>query len=93
MIFPDDEFPWRSFAACRPDYADRPLDEWVAIFYPQRGESNSEAKAICSECPAIEACREWGIRHEHHGVFGGLSERERRLRRKLAQHTPPIPAA
>lgn len=80
---------WFSFASCRPEYADRPLDEWVDMFFPSRGQSNSEAREICAECPARDACADHGLA-EHHGVWGGTSERERRrLRRKLAQHTSP----
>lgn len=84
---------WFTFAACRPEYADRPLDQWVDQFFPGRGEDTRPIKDICAECPAQEACAEHGLA-EKHGIWGGLSERERRrLRRKVNQHTPPIPAA
>lgn len=81
--------PWMQFASCRPEYADRPLDQWVDLFFPTRGQSNAEARAICAECPARQACADHGLA-EHHGVWGGTSERERRrLRRKLTAHTSP----
>ena len=84
---------WFTFAACRPEFADRPIDQWVDQFFPGRGEATRPIKDICAECPAQEACAEYGL-NEHHGIFGGLSERgRRRLRRKVNQHTPPIPAA
>ncbi len=84
---------WFTFAACRPEFADRPIDQWVDQFFPGRGEATRPIKDICAECPAQEACAEHGLA-EKYGIWGGLSERERRrLRRKLAQHTPPIPAA
>lgn len=84
---------WFQFAACRPEYADRPIDQWVDQFFPGRGEATRHIKDICAECPAQEACAEHGLT-EKHGIWGGLSERERRrLRRKLAAITPPIPAA
>lgn len=80
---------WFRFAACRPEYADRPIDQWVDQFFPGPGEATAPVKAICAECPAREACQEHGMA-EHHGIFGGLSERERRrLRRKVNQHTNP----
>lgn len=80
---------WFQFALCRPENADRPLDQWVDLWFRTIGQSNAEAKAICSECPAQQACVEHGLA-EKHGVWGGTSERERRrLRRKLAQHTQP----
>lgn len=80
---------WFSFASCRPEYADRPLDQWVDMFFPSRGQSNREAREICAECPARDACADHGL-DERHGVWGGTSEKERRrLRRKVTQHTSP----
>ena len=35
------------------------------------------AKDICAECPMIEACRAYAMKHENHGVWGGLSAEER----------------
>lgn len=80
---------WFAFASCRPEYADRPLDQWVDMFFPTRGADLGPAREICAECPARDACADHGLA-EHHGVWGGTSERERRrLRRKLAAHTNP----
>lgn len=80
---------WFRFAACRPEFADRPIDQWVDQFFPGRGEATRPIKDICAECPAQQACAEHGLR-ENHGIWGGLSERERRrLRRKLANITDP----
>jgi len=54
------------------------------IFYPQRGQANTRAMALCAGCPVAEACRDWALHHELMGVWGGTSERERRrLRRTL----------
>jgi len=39
----------------------------------------SRAKAICATCPVREPCLEYAIRiREPHGIWGGLSESERR---------------
>jgi hypothetical protein len=35
------------------------------------------AKDICAECPLIEACRAYALKHENAGVWGGLSADER----------------
>ena len=35
------------------------------------------AKDICAECPMIEACRAYAMKHENNGVWGGLSADER----------------
>lgn len=43
-----------------------------------------EAKKICAKCVHIVECGEWGIRHESHGVWGGLDHLEisRKRRRR-----------
>lgn len=39
----------------------------------------AKAKKICFSCPVLGACREYAIDiREPHGVWGGLSEQERR---------------
>lgn len=49
------------------------------IFYPDRGVPSSSAKAICNECAVQLDCLEFALtRDEHFGIWGGLSERERR---------------
>jgi len=37
----------------------------------------SYAKSICGKCPHQTECAEWGIKHEGHGIWGGLVPRER----------------
>ena len=70
------EFDWMHSGACR--------GKDPSLWYPTRGESCDEAKRICHECPVELACREYGIDNETIGVWGGLSERERkRLRRDV----------
>jgi WhiB family redox-sensing transcriptional regulator len=61
------------------------------IFYPPEDdeEAAAPAKAICQACPVLEACLEHALtRREKIGVWGGLTERERRRlirqRRRLA---------
>jgi len=45
---------------------------------PTRLEREERAKAICAECPVIEACRSHAIAvRENYGVWGGLTEDER----------------
>jgi len=65
---------WYSDAACKG------MD--VRLFFPEVGNIPEEARSVCERCPVIDACREWGIRHEHFGVWGGLSEKERRRIRR-----------
>lgn len=37
---------------------------------------------ICSTCSLLAECREWGVRHEEYGWWGGLSGEERRVVRR-----------
>lgn len=40
------------------------------------------AKNICRRCPHQAECAEWGIENESFGIWGGLSEMERRVFRR-----------
>ncbi len=48
-------------------------------FFPEKGGSTREAKRICLGCEVKDACLEYALAHdERFGIWGGLSERERR---------------
>jgi WhiB family redox-sensing transcriptional regulator len=76
---PDDDYTaerWADHAACKGVDPD--------LFFPERGEDARHAKAICARCPVRTFCLEEALVNvEKHGVWGGLSERERRKIRKL----------
>jgi WhiB family redox-sensing transcriptional regulator len=57
------------------------------LFFPERGASTREAKEVCRGCVVREECLEFALRNgEKFGIWGGLSERERRrIRRQRAQ--------
>lgn len=57
------------------------------LFFPERGASTREAKEVCRGCVVRESCLDYALTNgEKFGIWGGLSERERRrLRRQLAQ--------
>lgn len=40
------------------------------------------ARSICHQCVHKTECAEWGIKYEHHGIWGGLTERERKQVRR-----------
>lgn len=48
------------------------------LFFQTDEDSVMRAKAICYGCHVIDACREYAIFFEEFGVWGGLSETERR---------------
>jgi WhiB family redox-sensing transcriptional regulator len=49
------------------------------LFFPERGASTKEAKAVCAACVVRETCLEYAMAQGiKHGIWGGRSERERR---------------
>jgi WhiB family redox-sensing transcriptional regulator len=54
-----------------------------SLFFPERGASSTKAKAVCRGCTVREDCLNYAlVRGEKHGIWGGLSERERRRIRR-----------
>lgn len=48
-------------------------------FFPEKGGSTRDAKAVCVKCTVAADCLDWALAHnERFGIWGGLSERERR---------------
>lgn len=48
-------------------------------FFPEKGGSTREAKRICQGCEVKDECLEYALANdERFGIWGGLSERERR---------------
>lgn len=48
-------------------------------FFPEKGGSTREAKRICHGCEVKAECLEYAMGNdERFGIWGGLSERERR---------------
>ena len=70
-----------------PDWQERALCAQTdpEAFFPEKGGSTREAKRICSGCEVRAECLEYALAHdERFGIWGGLSERERRrLRRAI----------
>ncbi len=54
-------------------------------FHPEKGGSTREAKKVCMSCEVREECLHWALdNNERYGIWGGLSERERRKLHKKA---------
>lgn len=54
-------------------------------FFPEKGGSTREAKFICASCEVRAECLEYALANdERFGIWGGLSERERRKLRRAA---------
>jgi len=72
---------WREQAACRnydpeiwhPLGLDQP-----GLMSPATAAAVDLAKAVCRRCPVADRCRDWAISSgERHGVWGGMTPRER----------------
>ncbi|MBB5083408.1 WhiB family transcriptional regulator [Nonomuraea sp. NPDC050547] len=75
---------WRHRAACR--------DVDPELFFPIGNTGPAlmqieEAKQVCRSCSAVEKCLKWALESgQDAGVWGGLSEDERRaLKRRRAR--------
>jgi WhiB family redox-sensing transcriptional regulator len=55
-------------------------------FFPEKGGSTREAKRVCQSCEVRQECLEYALGNdERFGIWGGLSERERRrLKRRIS---------
>ncbi|MFF3505386.1 WhiB family transcriptional regulator [Streptomyces sp. NPDC003247] len=73
---------WRHNAVCR--------EEDPELFFPIGNTGLAllqieEAKAVCRRCPVMEQCLQWALESEQgDGVWGGLSEDERRAMKRRA---------
>ncbi len=72
-----DEDDWKQRALCAQTDPD--------AFFPEKGGSTRAAKKVCSECDVRTPCLELALQNdERFGIWGGLSERERRkLKRRV----------
>lgn len=86
LVAADEDRSWQRQANCMGVDPD--------LFFPERGSSTREAKEVCRGCVVREDCLEYAIVHsEKFGIWGGLSERERRrIRRSRAVERTSGPA-
>jgi WhiB family redox-sensing transcriptional regulator len=78
MFYSRQDRAWQKYANCTGVDPD--------LFFPERGASTKEAKSVCRACMVREECLEYAIAHaEKFGIWGGLSERERRRVRRSRQ--------
>jgi WhiB family redox-sensing transcriptional regulator len=62
------------------------------LFFPERGASTREAKEVCRGCIVRDLCLTYALdTGQKHGIWGGLSERERR-RIRIARRQAARPA-
>ncbi|WP_073257824.1 WhiB family transcriptional regulator [Cryptosporangium aurantiacum] len=78
---------WRNRAACRVEDPE--------LFFPAGDDGSALiqlalAKSVCRRCPVLIPCRTWALAvGETAGIWGGLSEDERRAARLRWDVEPP----
>jgi WhiB family redox-sensing transcriptional regulator len=77
VVDDDDALAWQADSLCAQTDPE--------AFFPEKGGSTRDAKKICSACEVRADCLEYALENdERFGIWGGLSERERRKLRKRA---------
>lgn len=73
----DEALAWQTDALCAQTDPE--------AFFPEKGGSTREAKRICDGCEVRSECLDYALANdERFGIWGGLSERERRKLRREA---------
>lgn len=85
LTSPRDALSWQDRALC----AEVGGDEW----FPEKGGSTREAKRVCRACPVKMACLDYALENdERFGIWGGMSERERRRLKRTVDIADGLPA-
>jgi WhiB family redox-sensing transcriptional regulator len=72
-----EELAWQERALCAQTDPE--------AFFPEKGGSTREAKRVCMSCDVRAECLSYALANdERFGIWGGLSERERRRVKKRA---------
>ena len=84
-LTPPMRYIWQDDARC--------AEVGVEIFFPGKGGSTLDAKNMCEGCDVVLQCLKYQMDYEaendgYYGIFGGLSERERRKLVKLMKEKP-----
>lgn len=75
--FDDGALAWQERALCAQTDPE--------AFFPEKGGSTREAKRVCASCEVRAECLDYALANdERFGIWGGLSERERRkMKRRI----------
>ncbi|MCC2033421.1 WhiB family transcriptional regulator [Microbacterium allomyrinae] len=76
-VVEDNPLSWQTDALCAQTDPE--------AFFPEKGGSTRDAKRICGTCDVRGECLEYALQNdERFGIWGGLSERERRKLKRRA---------
>jgi WhiB family redox-sensing transcriptional regulator len=79
---------WQSWASCSETDPE--------AFFPEKGRPDTarEAKRVCDGCPVVQECLDFAVKRDlRFGIWGGMTERERRSLHRAARRearTPPL---
>jgi WhiB family redox-sensing transcriptional regulator len=77
MVMEEEALSWQERSLCAQTDPE--------AFLPEQGGSTREAKKVCIGCEVRSECLEYALANdERFGIWGGLSERERRKLKKRA---------
>lgn len=75
-----DDQPWAEDALCSQTDPE--------AFFPEKGGSTRDAKSVCSGCIVQAECLDYALEHQiRFGIWGGLSERQRRALQPVTNDT------
>jgi hypothetical protein len=73
---------WHARAACHG---------LTDLFFPTRGEATDLPRSICESCPVQPECLEFSLANkERVGIWGGVTERQRRRMRRQARQSKEV---
>lgn len=49
------------------------------LFFPEPGHRSVRALVVCASCSVKAECLAFGLAHSEHGVWGGMSEKQRAI--------------
>jgi WhiB family transcriptional regulator, redox-sensing transcriptional regulator len=90
VIVAETDTDWRRHASCRHCSPD--------LFFPAGTTGAAEheiaaAKAVCAECPVQSQCLRFALRTgQAYGIWGGTTEDERIMLRRLTRRPAALPA-
>ena len=77
LLDDDSALSWQDSALCAQTDPE--------AFFPEKGGSTREAKKVCASCEVRSECLDYALSNdERFGIWGGLSERERRKLKRRA---------
>jgi len=81
------DMEWIEQGACR----DQPTINFFAENTSARGRLEQKAAiSLCQNCPVLYSCREYALKYERFGVWGGLTEIQRTKERRRLKIKPEL---